>query len=43
MSGTYQDGLTKDKKRAVRKRAQSVEIIGGEAFLKKSKGNVSVQ
>ena len=40
VSSTYPDGMTKDKKRAVRKRAQCIDIIGGEAFLRKKKGNV---
>ena len=42
VSGTYPiKGLTKDKKRAIRKRAESIDIIGGEAYLRKKKGTVS--
>lgn len=40
VSGTYPEGLSKDKKRAIRKRAQSIDIVEGVPFLKKKKGNV---
>jgi hypothetical protein len=41
VNGTYPDGLSKDKKRAITKRAQSISIVNGEAFLQKKKGRVS--
>ena len=40
LSGTYPEGLSKDKKRAIRKRAESIKIVEGEAFLRKKKGTV---
>ena len=40
ISGTYPPGLTKDKKRAVRKRAQTIVVEKGEVFLKKKSGKV---
>ena len=40
ISGTYPPGLTKDKKRAVRKRAQTIVVEKGEVFLKKISGKV---
>ena len=39
--GSYPEGLTKDKKRAVRKRAKSVAVENGEVFIKRRKSKVS--
>ena len=41
-SGIYPNGLTKDKKRAVRKRAKMISVEQGEIFLKKRKGKVKL-
>jgi hypothetical protein len=41
ISGTYPPGLTKDKKRAVRKRAHTTLVDNGEIFLKNKAGNES--
>lgn len=43
MKGTYRDGLTKEKKRAVRKKAQSLVIDKGEIYIKRKKGTVSLK
>ena len=40
MHGSYPPGLTKDKKRAVRKRAKSVSVENGEVFIKRKKNKV---
>jgi hypothetical protein len=42
LCGTYSVDLSKDKKRAVRKRAQSIAIIDGEAYLRRKKGMVCI-
>ena len=40
MMGSYPPGLTKDKKRAVRKRARAVTVENGEVFLQRRKNKV---
>ena len=40
MTGSYPPGLTKDKKRAVRKRARAVTVQNGEVFLQRRKNKV---
>ena len=40
VSGQYKDGLSKDKKRAVRKKAHTLEIDNGEVFIKKKNNKV---
>ena len=40
-NGMYPDGLSKDKKRAVRKKAKSISIELGEVFKKKKNKKVS--
>ena len=39
--GSYPEGLNKDKKRAVRKRAKSVAVENSEVFIKRRKSKVS--
>ena len=41
MKGSYGDGLSKDKKRAVRKKAKTLVIEKGEVYTMRKKGNVS--
>ena len=40
MRGSYPPGLSKDKKRAVRKRAQAISVEDGEVYLQKKKSKV---
>ena len=40
MTGSYPPGLTKDKKRAVRKRAKAVTVENGEVYLQRRKNKV---
>ena len=40
MKGAYPPGLTKDKKRAVRKRAQTISVEEGEVYIKRKKNKV---
>ena len=40
MKGFYRDGLTKDKKRAVRKKAKTIVIDKGEVYITRKSGNV---
>ena len=40
MTGSYPPGLTKDKKRAVRKRARAVTVENGEVYLQRRKNKV---
>ena len=40
MKGSYPLGLTKDKKRAVRKRARAVTVENGEVFVQRRKKKV---
>ena len=40
MTGSYPPGLTKDKKRAVRKRAKAVTVENGEVYLQPKKNMV---
>ena len=42
VNGKYSDGLPKDKKRAVRKRAATLELDKGEVFLKRKGRRVKV-
>ena len=42
-SGQYPQGLTANKKRAVRKRATGITVKQGEIFLQKKKGKVDVR
>ena len=42
ISGTYPPALTKDKKRAVRKRAATLITDNGEVFVERTKGRVKV-
>ena len=39
--GCYKDGLSKDKKRAVRKRAKNLIVEKGEVYLRRKGGTVS--
>ena len=40
MTGSYPPGLTKDKKRAVRKSAKAVTVENGEVYLQRRKNKV---
>ena len=40
MRGGYPPGLTKDKKRAVRKRAQAISVEDGEVYIQRKKNKV---
>ena len=40
MTGSYPPGLTKDKKRAVRKRVRTVTVENGEVYLQRKKNKV---
>ena len=40
MRGTYPPGLSKDKKRAVRKRAQVIVVEEGEVYIQRKKNKV---
>ena len=40
MTGSYPPGQTKDKKRAVRKRAKAVTVENGEVYLQRRKNKV---
>lgn len=41
-SKTYPLGLSKEKKRAVRKRARAIVVQNGAVYLTKKKGDVSI-
>ena len=40
MTGSYPPGLTKDKKRSVRKRAQAISVEEGEVYIQRKKNKV---
>ena len=40
LTGSYPPGLSKDKKRAVRKRAKAVTVVKGEVYLQRRKNKV---
>ena len=40
MTGHYPDGLTKDQKRSVRRKAQTIFVEHGEVLIKKKRGKV---
>ena len=40
MTGSYPPGLSKDKKRAVRKRAKALTVVKGEVYLQRRKNKV---
>ena len=42
LTGTYPPSLTKDKKRAVRKRAETLITDNGEIYVQRKKGRVKV-
>ena len=42
MKGAYPPRLTKDKKRAVRKRAQTISVEEGEVYIKRKKNKVGL-
>ena len=42
IEGAYPLGLTKDKKRAVRKKAQTISIEKGEVYIKRKKNKVGL-
>ena len=42
INGAYAEGLSKDNKRAVRKRAAKLEVDKGQVYLKKKSGKVKV-
>ena len=42
MKGAYPPGLTKDKKRAVRKRAQTISVEEGEVYIKRKRNKVGL-
>ena len=39
--GHYPDGLTKDQKRSVKRKAQTIFVEHGEVLIKKKRGKVS--
>ena len=41
ITGHYPDGLTKDQKRSVRRKAQTIFVEHGEVLIKKKRGKVS--